>query len=148
MSKKYYIFDDKEKQFVEDAIAQAELNTSGEIKVHIENDCRDRSVLDRASNIFSILQMNETKLRNGVLFYMATNRREFAIFGDKGINAAVPSDFWQSIILKMETNFKKGKFDQGFVDGILMAGDKLREHFPYQSDDVNELPDQITFGEI
>jgi uncharacterized membrane protein len=103
-------------------------------------------VLDRAANVFAMLKMHKTKLRNGVLFYLSVEDRKFAILGDAGINARVPQNFWEITKEAMLEHFKNGQLTEGLVKGITMAGDKLKEHFPYQKDDVNELSDEISFG--
>jgi len=139
-------FSDKDKLQIKNAIRAAELNTSGEIRVHIEKHCRE-DVLDRAAYIFKKLEMHKTELRNGVLFYLAVDDRKFAILGDAGINQKVPEDFWEEIKEKMAEKFKEGLFAEGLSQGIRMAGEQLKAHFPYQEDDVNELSDEISFGE-
>lgn len=126
------------------AIAEAEKNTSGEIRVHLENKC-SADVLDRAAQVFAKLQMHKTKERNGVLFYLATEDHKFAILGDAGINAKTGPDFWDTIKAGMADEFSKGNFAEGLVNGIIKAGEQLKVHFPYQSDDVNELPNEISF---
>ncbi|MDX9845648.1 MAG: TPM domain-containing protein [Tenuifilaceae bacterium] len=128
-----------------DAVKQAEKNTSGEIRVHIENHTK-KDILDRAADVFALLKMHKTEQRNGVLFYLALNDKQFAVLGDAGINAVVPKDFWESIKDEMVKHFAQNDFTQGLITGITMAGVKLKEHFPYQTDDVNELPDEISFG--
>ena len=130
---------------VKSAIKEAELNTSGEIRVHIEKKCKG-DIMDRAAFVFEKLAMYKTELRNGVLFYLATSDKKFAILGDAGINAKVPEGFWESVKDHMQDLFKKGEFAKGLSDGIKMAGISLKEHFPYQKDDVNELSDEISFG--
>jgi uncharacterized membrane protein len=127
------------------AIKQAELNTSGEIRVHIENHCKG-DVLDRAADIFAMLKMHKTELRNSVLFYLALGDKKFAVLGDAGINAVVPENFWESIKTTMATHFSQSDFAEGLTLGIGMAGEKLKAHFPYQKDDINELPNDISFG--
>jgi uncharacterized membrane protein len=127
------------------AIADAEKQTSGEVRVHIEDSFRGE-VLDQASFIFKKLKMHETGQRNGVLIYLALKSRQFAIIGDTGINLKVPADFWDTTREKMAGLFREGKFSDGLIAGISMAGEKLREHFPYQSDDRNELSNDISFG--
>ncbi len=131
---------------IRDAIAKAEKETSGEIRVHIETSFKG-NVLDRASWVFRKIGMHATDERNGVLFYLAVKNRNFAIIGDAGINKRVPSNFWNSIKDAMEKQFRDGKFTEGLVEGILMAGDKLKEQFPHKKGDVNELPDEISFDE-
>lgn len=127
------------------AIQEAERNTSGEIRVHIESNCKG-DVLDRAADIFAMLKMHKTELRNGVLFYLALNDRQFAVLGDAGINAVVPENFWESVKDEMLKHFVNNDMASGMAAGIEMAGEKLKQHFPYQKDDVNELPDDISFG--
>lgn len=138
-------FSNQEKTLIKGAVQEAELNTSGEIRVHIENRCRE-DLMDRAAWWFSKLEMHKTEKRNGVLFYLAIKDRKFAILGDAGINAVTPEGFWDGISDKMTASFAEGKFAEGLREGILMAGEQLKVHFPYQDDDVNELPDDISFG--
>lgn len=126
------------------AIAEAEKNTSGEIRVHLENKC-SADVLDRAAQVFAKLHMHKTKERNGVLFYLATEDHKFAILGDAGVNAKTGPDFWDTIKAGMAEDFSKGNFTEGLVNGIIKAGEQLKVHFPYQSDDENELPNEISF---
>jgi len=139
-----YFTKEQQKQIVE-AIKQAEKNTSGEIRVHIEKRCKI-DVLDRATAIFAMLKMHKTKLRNGVLFYLSIEDHKFAILGDAGINAKVSNDFWESVKEIVFEQFKLDNQAEGLIKGIIMAGEKLKAHFPYQTDDVNELPDEISFG--
>ncbi|MGE4587601.1 MAG: TPM domain-containing protein [Mangrovibacterium sp.] len=141
----FKFFTEDEKKQIEQAIRTAELNTSGEIRVHVENRCKT-GVLNCAAYWFGKLKMHRTALRNGVLFYLAVNERQFAILGDAGINSKVPDGFWEQIREKMRGHFREGRFAGGLAEGILMAGEQLKAHFPYQSDDVNELPDDISFG--
>jgi uncharacterized membrane protein len=126
------------------AVKEAELKTSGEIRVHIESSLKG-DVLDRAAWLFKKLGMHKTVERNGVLFYLAVNNRQFAILGDAGINAKVPAGFWDDISELLKRNFKEGKFTEGLAEGILLAGKHLEIHFPYRAGDVNELPDEISF---
>lgn len=127
------------------AIKEAELNTSGEIRVHIETKLSG-DVLDRAAWIFAKLGMYKTAARNGVLIYLAVESRQFAIIGDAGINSRVGVDFWNNTKALMEKRFQQGEFAEGLRDGILMAGEQLKTHFPYNREDVNELTDDISFG--
>ncbi len=127
------------------AIKQAEMNTSGEIRVHIEKDFTG-DILDRAAYVFKSIGMQKTALRNGVLFYLAIGSKKFAIIGDAGINAKVPEGFWDNIKEAMLVHFTSGEFATGLSEGILMAGEQLKKHFPYLSGDTNELSDDISFG--
>lgn len=138
-------FDKHEQQAIVEAIRLAEKETSGEIRVHVDKTCTE-DVLDRASHWFAKLNMHKTELRNGVLFYLSTADRKFAIIGDAGINAKVPHNFWDSTKDLVLGNFKEGRYAQGLIEGIAMCGQQLKAHFPYQSNDTNELSDEISFG--
>ena len=137
-------FTKEEKKQITDAIAEAERNTSGEIRLHAEGYCKI-DVLDRAAYVFEKLHMHKTKERNGVLFYLAVHDHKFAILGDGGINHVVPAHFWDEIKETMLGYFKEGKFADGLTRGILMAGEQLKAHFLYLKEDVNELSDEISF---
>lgn len=133
----------EEQDKVVDAIKQAELNTSGEIRVHFENTL-EKTCMDRAQEVFLNLNMQDTNNRNGVLFYVAVHDKGFAILGDSGIDKVVPDDFWESVKDSVVLNFSKGKRMEGLVKGILEAGEKLKEYFPYHMDDSNELSNEIS----
>ena len=138
-------FSEEDRLQITNAVREAELNTSGEIRVHIEKHCK-QDVLDCAASVFEKLKMHKTELRNGVLFYLAFKDRKFAILGDAGINQKVPENFWEEIKEGMAAHFREGHFAQGLSEGILEAGKQLKSHFPYQVDDVNELSDEISFS--
>ena len=143
MSKTEDFLSNAEEQEIVLAIVEAEKNTSGEIRVHIEEHT-EKSPLDRAQEVFFELKMDETQDRNGVLFYVCVSDKKFAIIGDKGINEAVESDFWDCTKDTVIANFKEGNFKKGLVEGILRAGERLKKYFPYQSDDTNELSNEIS----
>ncbi|WP_394775596.1 TPM domain-containing protein [Flavobacterium sp.] len=145
MSKVEDFLSKEEEQDIVEAIRVAEKNTSGEIRVHIEQTT-SKVPFDRALEVFYELKMNETRLQNGVLFYFAVADKTFAICGDKGINDVVQSDFWDSTKEKMVTQFKSGNFKQGIVDGILSAGEQLKNNFPWFEGDTNELSNEISKG--
>ena len=133
---------DQESKVVE-AIKEAERNTSGEIRVHIEAHS-DMDPLDRAKAVFAQLEMHKTEARNGVLFYVGVQDHSFVILGDQGIDQKVDDDFWESTKDLVLSNFKNGDFDKGLIEGILEAGKQLKAYFPFQSDDENELSDEIS----
>ncbi|HOI48015.1 MAG TPA: TPM domain-containing protein [Prolixibacteraceae bacterium] len=139
------LFPEQEKTRIKRAIELAETNTSGEIRVHVEGSCPEE-VLDRAAYLFEKLEMHKTAQRNGVLFYLSVKDRKFAILGDAGINANVPAGFWDNIKETAIGFFREGRFAEGLAEGIRMAGEQLKQHFPYLKDDKNELSDEISFG--
>ncbi len=140
------LFFSKEQQDkIVDAIKEAELNTSGEIRVHLEPNCTIDAV-DRAKQVFEELKMHETEQKNGVLFYLAHSDKKFAIIGDSGIHQKVSDSFWNEEKELMKTHFAQKHFTEGLCFAIAKAGQKLKEHFPYQANDTNELSNEISFG--
>lgn len=137
-------FSKQEQNYIKEAIENAERFTSGEIRICVEDNCNEL-VLDRAANYFKKLGMHETALRNGVLIYIALKSHQFAILGDAGINKVVPENFWESTKELMSTYFKEGKLCEGIVEGINSAGKQLKMYFPCTDNDVNELPNDISF---
>lgn len=138
------LFNDEEQQRIREAVERAEKHTSGEIRVCVEKACSE-DVLDRAATYFTKLDMHKTKLRNGVLIYLATEDRKFAIIGDGGINKVVPDDFWDNTKLQMLEHFKQGNLVDGIAIGVTLAGQQLKKYFPYDKDDTNELSDEVSF---
>ena len=136
----------EEEQEIVSAIGIAEKNTSGEIRVHIEKET-SIAPLDRAMEVFRKLQMENTQERNGVIIYVAIKSKQFAIYGDKGINEKVPADFWDTTKDTIISHFKNGNFKQGLIDGILNAGEQLQKYFPYAEGDTDELSNEISIGE-
>lgn len=134
-----------QEQEIIDAIREAEKNTSGEIRIHIECNS-ELDAFERAMEVFHYLKMDNTKLQNGVLIYVAVEAKTFVIYGDKGINNVVPKDFWDSTKNLMQTHFKAGQFKQGLIEGVLKAGQQLEKHFPWDHSDLNELTNKISKG--
>lgn len=146
MSKVEDFLTEKEELEIVDAIIHAEKNTSGEIRVHIENHT-DLQPLERAQEVFYSLKMENTRNRNGVLFYVGVTDHSFVILGDKGINELVEEDFWDKTKDLVITHFKNRQYKQGLVEGILKAGSKLKVLFPYETmSDNDELSNEISKG--
>ena len=139
-------FTGEQKARILEAIRTAESNTSGEIRVHVEKICLGEPT-DRAAYLFEKLKMHKTKLRNGVLFYMSYEDHKIAILGDAGINSVVPENFWDSTLEMISARFREGDFTGGLEAGIIDTGLHLKNHFPHHPDDVNELADEISFGD-
>ena len=138
-------FSKEEQEQIVASIKAAEKNTSGEVQVHVEEYCK-KEPMERAKDVFASIGMHKTELKNGVLFYLAVKDKKFAILGDSGIDKVVPAHFWDIIKDQMTILFKAGNICVGLCDGILKAGEQLTAHFPYQSNDANELSDEISFG--
>lgn len=141
------LFNEEEQERVVHAINVAENLTSGEIRVVVENVVgQDTTAFDKAKSYFEKLNMHKTVQRNGVLIYLAIADHQFAIIGDAGINKVVPDNFWEITKDKMLFHFRQGNYVRGLIEGIQEAGEQLRQYFPRQDDDINELPNDIHFG--
>lgn len=138
------LFSDIEQDKIAKAIADAEKATSGEIRIAIDKHS-EGDAFERAVEYFAKLDMDKTAQRNGVLIYLAHADHKFAIIGDKGINKVVPENFWETTKVAMNAHFAKGNLADGIVAGVSLAGEKLALFFPYQTGDINELPNDIVY---
>ena len=143
--KKQHFFSHKEEQEIILAIRHAERKTSGEIRVHVQHFLDTDDVLKDAIKTFFRLKMDHTKERNGVIFFLVPEKKQFAIYGDEGIHQKVSDVFWKDVKEILVEEFRKGHFVAGLVKGIELAGEKLQAYFPYESNDKNELPDEISY---
>ena len=138
---KTFLTPDEQKQ-VEEAIAQAELKTSAEICLVIAKHCWG-DIKDKAFRLFHKHGLDQTAERNAVMIMIVTTNRELLIFGDKGIHEKVSDHFWVDVKDAMVNHFKTGNHVQGIIQGVHEVADQLIEHFPRQSDDVNELSNEV-----
>jgi len=146
MSKVEDFLTQEQEQKIVKAIRTAELHTSGEIRVHLES-ITTKDTLERATEVFFYLKMDETKHKNGVLFYLAVDAKKFAVIGDKNINKKVPDNFWDEIKNTVLKEFKTAHYASGLVKGILKVGNELQHYFPYnKKEDKNELPNEVSVG--
>ena len=138
------VFTSEDQELIANAIAEAEKATSGEIRIAIDKHCHG-SAFEKATQYFADLGMDKTAQRNGVLIYLSYSDQKFAIIGDRGIHNVVPNDFWETTQVAMKAHFLSGKLAEGIVAGVALAGEKLALFFPYQSGDINELPNDIVY---
>jgi uncharacterized membrane protein len=138
-----YISEANEKEIVE-AIRNGEKRTSGEIRLHIELNCPNDNPYDRALQVFEKLEMHKTELANGILIYLALDDHKLVVCGDKGINDIVGEDYWKSTVDLMTSYFKKDDYKEGLIQGVTKVSHKLKEHFPFEKGDTNELSDDIS----
>lgn len=145
--KKVQFFSPQENDRIVEAIRLAEQETSGEIRLFVENKCKYVDPLDRAEELFQNLEMFKTKLRNSILLYVALKDRQLAIYADKGIHEAAGEDFWASAVKKIIGEFSSRTVSDGVISMIRESGRALAVHFPFDAAiDKNELPDDIIFG--
>lgn len=136
----------EQKARIVNAIRDAELQTSGEIRIHIEAACSAKEPIHRAVEVFNKQKMYDTKDKNGILIYVAHGDRKFAIYGDKGIHAQVPENYWADTLAVLSDYFKREQYEEGLRAVVLQIGEKLKQLFPYSANDKNELPNEISEG--
>ena len=145
--KKKEFFSPADNEKIVQAIRNAEMRTSGEIRVFIENRCRFMDPMDRALEIFANLKMDQTQYRNAVLLYIALKDHQLAVYGDKGINEKVGHEFWNLAVKKILAHFNQNDYAGGISNCVTEIGESLQQHFPFDNkSDKNELPDAIIFG--
>jgi uncharacterized membrane protein len=137
-------FSQPEQAMLVDAIAKAEMQTSGEIRLHLENFCFGNEV-KAAQKVFTRLKMHQTDERNGVLIYVATMSRKVAVIGDKGIHEQLGAQFWEQVVQSMIAQFKANRKAEALADCIIECGKQLGTFFPRKTDDTNELSNTISY---
>ena len=141
-------FPDSELTRIEEAIQRSEAQHSGEIRFAIESALplkalwHNESVSERAVEVFSLLRVWDTEDNNGVLIYLLLADRKIEITTDRNINKVVKQTEWNRICGLMESHFSNGDFGNGVIVGIEEIGKHLKEHFPRQENDQNELPNR------
>jgi uncharacterized membrane protein len=145
--KKRVFFSAADNAQIVEAIRLAEKQTSGEIRIYVESKNAYVDPIDRAAEVFFKLKMQKTEHRNAVLFYIAMDHRQLAIFADEGIYQKAGAEYWNHAVNVMISKFRKENISDGIEECVRMIGDTLKEKFPYDAaTDKNELPDDIVFG--
>lgn len=145
-SKRNRFFNPDEQELIINAIREAEKRTSGEVRVFVESRCSYVDALDRAIEIFTEMGMHATEQRNGVLVYVAIKDHQLAVLGDEGIHQRVGSEYWNNEVMQMIRGFNRENYAAAIAGCVSDIGKALKEHFPYEDDDRNELSDEIQFG--
>jgi len=140
------IFSDSDLQDISDAISTFEGRTSGEIVISFNTTSHNKPY-KTAKRIFEKAKLHQTKERNATLIVLFLSEHKFAVYGDVGIHEKVPENFWESTVEEMRDQFSQGNMKAGLLAGIQKLGENLAKYFPVAEDDVNELSDDIKFGD-
>ncbi|MFN0174349.1 MAG: TPM domain-containing protein [Saprospiraceae bacterium] len=141
------LFTKEEEARIVSAIRGAERDTSGEIRLFVEEFCMRDFPIERATEVFQLFGMFNTKDRNAVLIYLAEKSHHFAIWGDAGIHERVGHQFWEAEKKLLQEHFMRDEAVEGICKAILLIGTRLSEHFPAnENHNDNELPDEIIYG--
>jgi len=124
------------------AIARAERETSGEIRVYVSRKER-HDALAAAKARFLALAMQKTRDRNAVLIYLVPRTHKFALWGDTGVHAKCGESFWTDVADKMIPLLKQNLLTEAVEHAVKEIGAILAEHFPRRPGDTNQLPDGV-----
>ena len=140
------IFSDSDLQEIAEAIKVFEGRTSGEIVISF-NTTSHGQPYKATKRIFEKAKLYETKERNATLIALFLTEHKFAVYGDEGIHSKVPENFWEETVDEMRRSFADGEMKAGLLKGINALGENLAAYFPVDVDDVNELSNELKFGE-
>jgi uncharacterized membrane protein len=145
------LFSDADLEAIATAVALAERETSGEIRVHLERRLPRRrgeapDALARATEVFTRLGMHATAERNGVLVYLAVEDRKLAIAGDAGVHARVGDEYWRRVRDAMVERLRRGEPRDAVLHAVAEVGEVLRRFFPRRPDDRDELSNRVSLG--
>ncbi len=140
------IFSDEDLLEISEAIKSFENQTSGEIVISF-NTTSYNQPYKSARRIFEKAKLHQTKERNATLIVLFLSEKKFAVYGDSGIHEKVPENFWESTVSDMKAQFAEGKMKTGLLHGIQQLGENLATFFPVAIDDVNELSDELKYGD-
>jgi uncharacterized membrane protein len=138
------VLTDEDLAAVSGAVALAEAETSGEVRVHLERRLSAGDALTRARQVFTGLGMERTRERNGVLIYLAVADHHLAVLGDDGIHACVGPGYWDRLRDLLVERLRQGRVREALVEAVAEVGQALRAHFPRRPDDTNELSDRVS----
>lgn len=131
---------------VKDTIREAERFTSAEIRVCVARRCPN-DPFQAACKKFEKLKMHKTALRNSVLIYVAPVNNKVAIVGDSGITKITPPDFWNNVLSEMLPLLKDNLICLGICLGVKKVGELMKELYPADSENPNELSDEVILDE-
>ncbi len=129
---------------IKNAIAEAEKNTTAEIKFILCRHCW-RNLRKKTVKVFQQFGLDQTRDRNCILIMLVIANREFVIYGDSGINEKVGDDFWEAEKDIMAKAFKENRFGEGIAGAVKNIGEKLTQFFPVipGEENVNEISDEV-----
>ena len=108
--------------------------TRGEMQEEVE-----RSALET----FQRQRIRATDGANGVLIYVSLYEHMVHVAGDDAVNQYITAEGWKEVVDIIVTGMKTRKPREGLADAIKRCGEMLKEHFPYQEGDKNELGDGL-----
>jgi len=142
-----------QKSEIAEAISKAETMTSGEIRVLVvaassvvplfSKKERSAALRRRAAKEFEKLGIQNTRDKTGVLILVSLEERMVQVLAGSGINSVVPENTWPAMVQCITEGIKLGNPARGISMAVSDIGKMLSENFPLQSDDSNELPNEV-----
>lgn len=131
------------------AIAAGERTHLGELRFVIESRLGIAAVLAgvnataRARQVFAEVQVWDTELNSGVLFYLLLAEQRVEIVVDRGVARRVPQARWDAVCADMSKAYARGQWREGSVQGVAAVHALLREVLPANgAAGTDELPDR------
>ena len=118
-----------ERERVAAAVKEVAGKTSGEIRVHLDRHC-PQDPQAAATRVFHQHGLHGKAERHGVLIYLATADRKFAVVGDDGIHGKVGPRFWEEVRDRMAKAFQENRFGDGIAEAVREIGEKLPAAYP------------------
>lgn len=119
----------QEQEEIGNAIAQAQVGTTGRIAVRVLNEANVDDAFERAKQEFFEIGLQRHEHANGALILVAPKARRFAIIGDRALHEKVGAAFWDEVVKESQPFFARGDTQAGILYGIARIGEALRTHF-------------------
>ena len=103
----------------------------------------EEEVNQRTLQAFYENQLHQTKDGTGVMIFISLLEKRVNIIGDWGINSKVSQSFWDDEIKSLTEAIRNKNIATGLSQVINDVGSRLAENFPIQSDDENELKNEL-----
>lgn len=88
-------------------------------------------------------KLYRTRDQNGILIFISVLERRVYILGDRGIDAKINDNGWQDIVSGLTAGIRRGKQGEALLAAVNQVGEILKQHFPIQEGDRNELHNLI-----
>ena len=118
-------------------------NISSIDRLIVPKKLRNRKVQERATRYFMESGVYNTKDRTGILIFISIMEQRVELLADSGINELISPEKWQNIVDNIIKGIRQKEIADHLVESISECGNLLAEHFPIQTDDKNELTDDI-----
>jgi putative membrane protein len=105
----------------------------------------EEAVRERAVRAFFEKGLYRTRGETGILIFISILEHKVWILGDRGINQRIDPQFWQALAGELANSIRENRAFGGLCTVIEKLGNVLREHFPKEADDKNELSDDVIF---